>query len=223
MAGPQTKHLSALSIILLAIAACHSDQYAKQDLTLLLTSVENSFATTGPQRDMPLVDQSYLSTFPLSSSVTTLTGDVTAEVISPELPPAPQTTFSMPMQMDVSCLSGTCGDGQLLSGKAMMDIDLDQRLVTLHQFDLRDRRDLLHLSGMIQLRFDDFEKRENALSEAMLSLATPEMVFQLDPDATLLLHEVDLENSHAIVDFEASMTDALFLSGSGIATSDELE
>ena len=76
---------------------------------------------------------------------------------------------------------------------------------------------------MIQLHFDDFGKRENALSKSTLSLATPDRVFQFDSDATLLLHEVDLENSHAIIDFEASMTDDLFLSGSGITTGNELE
>ena len=223
MAGPGTKHFAALMMTLLVLTACHWDQYTKPDLTILLASVENSFSATSRQREIPLVDETFLSEFPFRSSVAALTEEVTPEMISPELPLPPRVIFTMPLRMDVNCLSSTCGDGIQLSGNAEMIVDLDQRQVTLHQFDLRDSSYKHHLSGMMQLHFDDFGKRENALSKSTLSLATPDRVFQFDSDATLLLHEVDLENSHAIIDFEASMTDDLFLSGSGITTGNELE
>ena len=223
MAGPGTKHFAALMMTLLVLTACHWDQYTKPDLTLLLASVENSFSATGRQREIPLVDETFLSEFPFRSSVAALTEEVTPEMISPELPLPPKVIFTMPMQMNVNCLSSTCGDGIQLSGKAEMVVDLDQRLVTLHQFDMRDSSFMHHLSGMMQLRFDEFDKRETALSESMLSFSTPDRVYQFDPDATLLLHEVDLEKKHAIIDFEASMPDNLFLSGSGVTTRNELE
>ena len=164
MAGPGTKHFAALMITLLVLTACHWDQYTKPDLTLLLASVENSFSATGRQREIPLVDETFLSEFPFRSSVAALTEEVTPEMISPELPLPPQVIFTMPMQMNVNCLSSTCGDGIQLSGKAEMVVDLDQRLVTLHQFDLRDSSFMHHLSGMMQLRFDEFDNRETALS-----------------------------------------------------------
>ena len=155
--------------------------------------------------------------------MTALTEAVTPEMIKAERPSALRAIFTLPMQIDANCLSSTCGDGMHLSGDAVMVVDLDQRLITLHQFDLRDMNYMHHLSGMMQLQFNDFDNRENALSQSMLSLATPDRVYQFDPDATLLLHEVDLENKHAIIDFEASMADGLFLNGSGVTTGNQLE
>ena len=222
MTRPETKYLPAVVMILMAMTGCHQDQYTKPDLTLLLTSVEGSFSTTD-RREIPLVDQTYLSTFPFRTSVTALTEEVTPEMIKAERPLALRSIFTLHMQIDANCLSSTCGYGMHLSGDAVMVVDLDQRLITLHQFDLRDMNYMHHLSGMMQLHFNDFDNRENALSQSMLSLATPDRVYQFDPDATLLLHEVDLENKHAIIDFEASMADGLFLSGSGVTTGNQLE
>ena len=148
MTRPETKHLPAVAMIFMAMTGCHQDQYTKPDLTLLLISVEGSFSTTD-RREIPLVDQTYLSTFPFRTSVTALTEEVTPEMIKAERPPALRSIFTLPMQIDANCLSSTCGDGMHLSGDAVMVVDLDQRLITLHQFDLRDMNYVHYLSGMM--------------------------------------------------------------------------
>ena len=155
--------------------------------------------------------------------MTALTEAVTPEMIKAERPSALRAIFTLPMQIDANCLSSTCGDGMHLSGDAVMVVDLDQRLITLHQFDLRDMNYMHHLSGMMQLRLMILTTVKTHFPNPCCPSATPDRVYQFDPDATLLLHEVDLENKHAIIDFEASMADGLFLNGSGVTTGNQLE
>ena len=218
MLGRKIKYPFALLLILSGNNACHKTYPVDQDLSLYMTESYHGFDKIKRHMALSDIDGHFASVFPRLVAVQgteinppqlSTTIDETIDMTEAQM------LFVMPVEIHTICIGRDCGKGIDLHGFAEMVIDLDQRLVTLQEFDLTNDGRMFHLSGEMTFRFQEFGIQNNEIADAMLSLATPDRIINTDLGATFLINDADLDASQVSFQFQAS-SGRLFFDGSGV-------
>ena len=209
--------LLALVMMLPVGAACHSDYppeyYAGLDAGFAHHVANSRYSRPNITESPADIDIAFFSRFPRRNAQAATFADI---------PPAsladmtePQTVFRLPVDMQTSCFGQHCGSGIDLAGTALMEIDLNQRRVTLHEFDLINDSHMVHLSGEITMPFTDLDDITNTRARAMLSLATPQQVITTDATAAVTILDPNLAAGLARIQFQGTTAGIIF-TGTGV-------